>query len=174
MVGALVGFLILSGFVAFVVGMVGLVYNNGKEIAISAVSFLLFLASLALLIFGSVKLEKQRFVREETPYVTHSIVALQDGNEIEGNFRHSRAYCMSGYIGEKFKYVYGYKVIGNGMKIQKVDESIATVYFDDEIEPCAKWYTETKKFWFFTAERKTCDIFVPTNALQAGITIDLQ
>lgn len=174
MVSSLVGFLILSGLVAFVVGLDGVACDNKKEINVSFVSFLLFLASVVLLIFGSVKLEKQRFVREETPYVTHSIVALQDGNEIEGNFSRSRAYCMSGYIGEKFKYVYGYKVIGNGMKIQKVDESIATVYFDDEIEPCAKWYIETKKFWFFTSERKTCDIFVPTNALQAGITIDLQ
>lgn len=125
-----------------------------------------------LLIFCSSKLNKLPYIRED-PYVTHSIIALQDGNEIEGKISGS-AFCMSGYIGEEFKYVYGYKTSSGGMKIQKVNEEMATVYFNDDKDPCAEWYKETKKFWFMESSRYTCDIFVPTDSLQAGITIDLK
>jgi hypothetical protein len=81
---------------------------------------------------------------------------------------------MSGYINEKFTYVYGYKTVGGGMKIQKAGEDTTTVYFRDDIEPCAKWYEETRKFWFVEETRYTCDIFVPTDSLETSITIDLK
>lgn len=81
---------------------------------------------------------------------------------------------MSGYINEKFTYVYGYKTIGGGMKIQKAGEDTTTVYFRDDIAPCAKWYEETRSYWFVKETRYTCDIFVPTDSLDARITIDLQ
>lgn len=100
-------------------------------------------------------------------------MALQDGNEIQGNFRHRR-YGMSGYINEEFMYVYGYKTYSGGMKIQKVSAKNAVVYFDDNVNPNAKWYRETKKFWWSESERYTCDIFVPTGSLQAEMVIDLQ
>lgn len=118
------------------------------------------------------KLTEQPWIRPE-PYVVHTVVALQDGNEINGRVRGSR-YSISGYINEEFMYVYGYKTVGGGMKIQKVSEKNATVYFDDNVAPNAKWYRETKKFWWSEAERYTCDIFIPTDSLQAELVIDLQ
>lgn len=142
---------------------------GGVGIALFIIGLILFI----LIIFTSVKVEKQPWDRADEPYVTHSIIALSDGNEIDGKIRGGR-YCMSGYINEKFTYVYGYKTYGGGMKIQKAGADIAVVYFTDDIEPCAKWYTETKTFWWCTRERKTVDIYVPTDSLEASITIDLE
>ena len=81
---------------------------------------------------------------------------------------------MSGYINEEFIYVYGYKTYSGGMKIQKASAKNAVVYFDDSVSPNAKWYRETKKFWWSESERYTCDIFIPTGSLQAEMVIDLQ
>lgn len=126
-----------------------------------------------LFLFASAKVEKQTWDRADEPYVTHSIIALSDGNEIDGKFRGGR-YCMSGYINEKFTYVYGYETYGGGMKIQKADADISVVYLRDDVDPCAKWYTETKTFWWCERERATCDIYVPTDSMQASIAIDLE
>lgn len=109
----------------------------------------------------------------EAPYVTHTVMALSDGNEVNGKIRGSR-YSMSGYINEKFTYIYGYKTVGGGMKIQKAGADTSVVYFRDDIDPCAKWYRETRKFWWVTDERYTCDIFIPTGSLEARISIDLE
>lgn len=123
-------------------------------------------------VFVASKLNKKQWQRTD-PYVTHTIMALQDGNEVNGKIRGGR-YSISGYINEEFMYVYGYKSTGGGMKIQKVSAKNATVYFDDSVTPNAKWYRETKKFWWSEAERYTCDIFIPTDSLQAELVIDLQ
>lgn len=127
---------------------------------------------LGLSMYTCSKLDKQPWIRE-APYVTHQIMALQDGNEISGRVR-GRKYGMSGYINEEFMYVYGYKTVSGGMKIQKVSEKQTVVYFNDEVTPNAKWYREKRKFWWSSEERYTCDIFIPTGSLQADITIDLQ
>lgn len=127
---------------------------------------------IGLCMYTSSKLSKQPWIREY-PYVTHQIMALQDGNEISGRVR-ARKYGMSGYINEEFMYVYGYKTVSGGMKIQKVSEKQTVVYFNDEVTPNAKWYCEKRKFWWSSEERYTCDIFIPTGSLQADITIDLQ
>lgn len=118
------------------------------------------------------KIENQPWNRPD-PYVTHTIVALQDGNEVNGKINGSR-YSISGYINEKFMYVYGYKSVGGGMKIQKASAKNTVVYFNDDITPNAKWYKEARRFWWLEEERYTCDIFIPTDSLQADITIDLQ
>lgn len=159
--------------VGFVVGFVGSIDENDKTQIIGLVMLLVGLAFFALSIFASTKCEKQPWEREETPYVTHTVIALSDGNEIDGKI-HGGRYCMSGYINEKFTYVYGYKTYTGGMKIQKAGADIAVVYFRDDVEPCAKWYKETKTFWWCTQERVTCDIYVPTDSLEASITIDLE
>ena len=127
---------------------------------------------ISLCIYTSYKISKQPWIREN-PYVTHQIMALQDGNEISGRVR-GRKYGMSGYINKEFMYVYGYKTVSGGMKIQKVSEKQTVVYFNDEVAPNAKWYREKRKFWWSSEERYTCDIFIPTGSLQADITIDLQ
>lgn len=121
---------------------------------------------------ASYKLEREAWSRPD-PYVTHTVMAMQDGNEINGSIR-GRKYSMSGYINEEFMYVYGYKTVGGGMKIQKVSAKNATVYFNDRVAPNAKWYKETREFWWLEEERYTCDIFIPTDSLQAELVIDLQ
>lgn len=158
--------------VAIIAAFVDIFDETGVTCAISLISFVLVIIMFFVYAHASIKCEKQPWQRED-PYTTHTIIALQDGNEINGRFRGSR-YCMSGYINEKFTYVYGYKTAGGGMKIQKAGEETTTVYFRDDIEPCAKWYKETRKYWFVEDTRYTCDIFVPTDSLEARITIDLQ
>lgn len=163
--------LILSG-VFIVTALVGIFDESGKTTVVSIILFVLI--TIMFFVYGHVsnKCEKQPWVRED-PYVTHTVMALQDGNEINGKIGGSR-YCMSGYINEKFTYVYGYKTVGGGMKIQKAGEETTTVYFRDDITPCAKWYEETRSYWFVEETRYTCDIFVPTDSLEANITIDLK
>lgn len=156
-----------------IVGFVGACKDSDNACVIGFIMLIVGVLLIGLHIFASVKCEKQPWVREEEPYVTHSIVALSDGNEIDGQFRGSR-YCMSGYINEKFTYVYGYKTTSGGMKIQKATDDISTVYFRDDIEPCAKWYKWTKTFWGYTKEKRTCDIYVPSDSLEANIVIDLE
>lgn len=165
--------IIISGMVGFVFGLGALMTQDEKAGTVGLASMLFCLFLCGLLVFASCKLEKQPWERAEEPYVTHTIIALSDGNEIDGKFRGSR-YCMSGYINEKFTYIYGYKTFGGGMKIQKAGSDIAVVYFNDDIEPCAKWYRWTRKFWWCEQEKTTCDIYVPTDSLEASITIDLE
>lgn len=171
------GFIVISALVLMGASLVFLiaaaVEDSDKLGVVGIASFFIGLILFILFAFASTKCEKQTWDRADEPYVTHSIVALSDGNEIDGKIRGGR-YCMSGYINEKFTYVYGYKTYGGGMKIQKAGADIAVVYFTDDIEPCAKWYTETKTFWWCTKEQKTVDIYVPTDSLEASITIDLQ
>ena len=169
--------LLFIGFIGFgVVGLTLLIIGlTGKEWFVSVIGVLLCVASLLCIkleTYACEKLDEQPWDRP-APYVTHKIVALQDGNEINGSFR-SRKYGVSGYINEEFMYIYGYQTLGGGMKIQKVSEKNATVYFDDEVTPNAKWYKETKEFWWMESTRYTCDIFIPTDSLQAELIIDLQ
>jgi hypothetical protein len=164
--------IMLLASVAFATLICSLFDESGASLCISVISIAVCIVLMILVAFASTKCEKQPWHRDD-PYITHTVIALQDGNEINGRIRGSR-YCMSGYINEKFTYVYGYKTAGGGMKIQKAGEDTTTVYFRDDIEPCAKWYEETRKFWFVEETRYTCDIFVPTDSLDARITIDLQ
>lgn len=146
--------------------------NPRPPLIVALVSFAIFLGSIGLQIYAADKIEGVAWKREN-PYVTHKIIALSDGNEMNGRL-HRGVYCSSGYINEEFMYVYGYETVSGGMKIQKASAKYATVYFDDTISPQAKWYHEERSWWFFSEERTTCDIYVPSDSLQAGITIDLQ
>lgn len=133
---------------------------------------LIWLGATAVCIKAGREINEAAWERNEA-YVTHKIIALSDGNEMNGRL-HRGVYCSSGYINEEFMYVYGYETVSGGMKIQKALAKYATVYFDDTISPQAKWYHEERSWWFFSEERTTCDIYVPSDSLQAGITIDLQ
>lgn len=154
------------------IGFVGVVENSNKAFGVGLVMIVIGAILFGLFMFAQVKCEKQAWKRED-PYVIHTIIALSDGNEIDGKI-HSSRYCMSGYINEKFTYVYGYQTANGGMKIQKAGADSTVVYFRDDIEPCAKWYKETRSFWWCTQTRYTCEIFVPTDSLEASITIDLE
>lgn len=168
--------LFLGGIFLGLFGIIGMLimsptYERNGFLA-SVLSTVIAGVCIGLSMYTSYQLSKQQWIRED-PYVTHQVVALQDGNEIRGNLR-NRKYGMSGYINEEFMYVYGYKTASGGMKIQKVSEKQTVVYFNDEIAPNAKWYREKRRFWWSSEERYTCDIFIPTGSLQANITIDLQ
>lgn len=171
------GLIFLGSVFGLGIGLIMLLFTSLAEepkafiigLVVTLISTLLFASFLVSI----ERCEKQPWERAEEPYVTHTIIALTDGNEIDGKFRGSR-YCMSGYINEKFTYVYGYKTASGGMKIQKAGADAATVYFNDDIEPCAKWYRWTRKFWWCEQEKTTCDIYVPTDSLEANITIDLE
>ena len=152
-------------------------YANKKDKVRDAIfgSLLIGVAMACVLLLGHVTkmIDKQPWKRE-TPYVVHTVMALNDGNEVNGSFRGGRRYGMSGYINEEFMYVYGYKLSNGGMKIQKVSEKNATVFFDNSVVPNAKWYKETKSYWWREETRYTCDIFIPEDSLQAEMVIDLQ
>lgn len=152
-------------------------YVNKKDKVRDTIIGLLLLgvaiACVLLLSHVTKMLDKQPWKRE-APYVVHTVMALNDGNEINGSFRGGRRYGMSGYINEEFMYVYGYKLSNGGMKIQKVSEKNATVFFDNSVVPNAKWYKETKSYWWREETRYTCDIFIPEDSLQAEMVIDLQ
>lgn len=158
--------------VGFIVVIAGAIDRSDNVCTIGGIMCLVGCALLVLQIYASSKCNKELWVRED-PYVVHTVMVLSDGNEVNGQIRGDR-YCMSGYINEKYTYVYGYKTAGGGMKIQKAGADTTTVYFRDDITPCAKWYKETRTFWWVTRSRYTCDVYVPTDSLQAGITIDLQ
>ena len=160
---------IIFGIIGIILDFGGAIEHDEQAEKVGSVSLLISLLLLVLIVFAFCRVEKEPWERAEEPYVTHSIVALSDGNEINGKF-----YCRSGYINEEFTYVYGYKTAGGGMKIQKVTDDKSTVYFRDDIEPCAKWYRWTRKFWWVKEEKTTCDIYVPTDSLEASITIDLE
>lgn len=160
---------IVFGFFGFILSFGGAIEHDAKAEKAGGVSLLICCLLLGLLVFAFCRIEKEPWVQAEEPYVTHEIIALSDGNEINGKF-----YCRSGYINEKFTYVYGYKTVGGGMKIQKAGADSATVYFNDDIEPCAKWYRWTREFWWVKEEKTTCDIYVPTDSLETSITIDLE
>lgn len=170
------GLLILGVMVLVIAAIFFLVGSLVDEDGKAAIIGLILIAAagilLGILMYACNKCSEQPWQRDD-PYTTHTIVALSDGNEINGKIRGSR-YCMSGYINEKFTYVYGYKTYGGGMKIQKAGADSTVVYFRDDMEPCAKWYEETRSYWFVEETRYTCDIFVPTDSLEANITIDLK
>ena len=173
MEGWILGISLVSLTLGFILFLSSMFDDSGKELLISFVLLLIGGILIGLHIYASVKCEKQLWERAEDPYVTHTIIALSDGNEIDGKISGGR-YCMSGYINEKFTYVYGYKTASGGMKIQKATADTSTVYFNDDIEPCAKWYKWTREFWWCEREKTTCDIYVPTDSLEASITIDLE
>ena len=114
-------------------------------------------------------IENMSYEREDTPYMTHEILALSDGTMASG-----RIYLRSGYFEEKYGYLYGYKTTNGGMKTQKVDGAIAEVFFSDDIVPCAKWYKESRSYLLRSDVRYTCDIFIPTDSLAADYSIDLE
>lgn len=143
-----------------------------KSLYAALINGLLGFVCIWFLAEASSEIQKMPWTRPD-PYVVHTVMALQDGNEINGRVRGSK-YSMSGYINEEFMYVYGYRTVSGGMKIQKVSAKNATVYFDDKVTPNAKWYKETREFWWLEEERYTCDIFIPTDSLQAELVIDLQ
>lgn len=163
---------IILGVIALGVILGGDIDGNKNVARIGCCMLIIAIVMFCLEIYACEKCSDQPWKREN-PYVTHTVMALSDGNEINGRFSRRR-YCMSGYINEKYTYVYGYKTAGGGMKIQKAGEDTTVVYFRDDISPCAKWYEETKTFWWEKQTRYTCDIYVPTDSLQASITIDLQ
>lgn len=168
--------LFLGGMAMGGFGLFGLMlsgaFDSKKDAIICFKILLAGILCLGVECYVAHNLNEQPWTRSQ-PYVTHTVMALQDGNEINGRIRGGK-YSMSGYINEEFMYVYGYKTVGGGMKIQKVSEKNATVYFYDSVSPNAKWYRETKKFWWSEAERYTCDIFIPTDSLQAELVIDLR
>ena len=149
-------------------------YNGMTKEAIALKS--VGIASLAacafcffFLIYGSIKIEEMQFKRDENPYVTHSVIALQDNNDISGSF-----YIRRGYIEQNIVYVYAYKTSGGGMKLQKAGAQNTTVYFTDSVAPCVKWYNEHKSFYGFKQDRVTCDIYLPYGSLVEDYTIDLR
>lgn len=165
MEGLIILILIIGATVGFVL-LIALTEEESKRIGYFGVALLI--TSLFMLIYPSYKLAQIEYVRPK-PYVTHQVMALADGNMMTG-----RIYLRSGYINENHHYLYGYKTVDGGMKTQKVLADTATVFFDDSVKPCAKWYKEEKHFWYMSAERYACEIYVPSNSLAADFTIDLK
>ena len=162
-IGTLI-WVLLVGCLVWVITAV-IVTNEHLSLTFAILSLLCMIA----IIPAAVLVSSADYERAEEPYVTHEVMCLNDNSMMSGRF-----YLRSGYIEEDLYYLYGYKTKSGGMKTQKVKAKNATVYFDDSAEPCVKWYTETKRFWFITSTSYSCDIYVPTDSLVADYTIDLQ
>lgn len=161
-------FLILLG--VLFVGLISGIWAGMENCYGLACAFLV-LVPVCLILFpiAGCQVSEADYERAEEPYVTHEVMCLNDNSMMSGRF-----YLRSGYIDENLYYLYGYKTSSGGMKTQKVKANITTVYFDDSVEPCAKWYKETQQWWFLTNTTYSCDIYVPTDSLVADYTIDLQ
>lgn len=162
-------FMLLDGLfmgVAFITLLCGAFDDNNK---IFGISFAALIIGVFLFFYPLIDIQKSPYERPDKPYVTHEIMCLADNNMLSG-----RIYLRSGYINENHHYLYGYKTASGGMKTQKVRADTAVVYFNDDVNPSAKWYEETRRLWFLTDTRITCDIYVPTDSLAADYTIDLQ
>lgn len=144
----------------------GCIFELLKE---ACIGFVITLISGFLIFYPLYKLQSVPYIKDENPYVTHQIIALKDSNEIQGKVR-----LRSGYINEEYMYMYGYKTYDGGMKVQKVNEDICTVYFTDNEEPHADWYKAYAKFWYFDSEKYMCEIYVPNGSLESDIIIDLE
>ncbi len=127
-----------------------------------------FLASCFMFVYPQIKIDEIEFERPE-PYVTHELIALADKHSING-----RIHLRRGIVNEVYQYTYAYKLPNGGMKTQRADNDITIVYFTDDIPPCAKWYKETREFWYYKQSKYVCEIFIPTDALVADYSIDLQ
>lgn len=114
---------------------------------------------------------------EETPweapvnYTTHTIINLADNNSVEGTIRGSRHY-VRGYIGESTTYHYYYQLSDGGMKLQKVSDKNATIYFTED-EPRVEWYRQTRTFWWKSETRYFCKIYIPEGSMTTEINIDM-
>lgn len=104
-------------------------------------------------------------------YVTHTIINLADNNSVEGTIRGSRHY-VRGYIGESTTYHYYYKQSDGGMKLQKVSDKNATIYFTED-EPRVEWYRQTRTFWWNSETRYFCKIYIPEGSMTTEINIDM-
>jgi len=166
MEGIIIFLLMVIGLISFVCFVVSGCCEEFKETIISA--FICVVCSF-LLFYPMYKGGKMNYERPNAPYVTHEIMALADGHAING-----RIYMRRGYINEIHQYTYGYKTEKGGMKTQQVNTDAAIVYFNDNVNPHAEWYKETKSFWYLNWEKYTCDIYLPNDALVADYTIDLQ
>lgn len=105
-------------------------------------------------------------------YVTHEIINLADSNEINGVISGRRRY-VRGYIGETTTYHYYYKQYDGGMKLQKVNEKNATIYFTDS-EPRAEWYSQTRTFWWKSETKYFCYIYIPEGSMTTEFEIDME
>ena len=104
-------------------------------------------------------------------YTTHTIINLADNNSIEGTVRGSR-YYVRGYISESTTYHYYYQLSDGGMKLQKVSDKNATIYFTED-EPRVEWYRQTRTFWWKSETRYFCKIYIPEGSMTTEINIDM-
>lgn len=164
------GLIVITLFFIMIISAInGFVFSLCEDGMKSVINLVICIVSCFLLFYPMFKADGINYERSEKPYVTHEIMALADNNMMSG-----RIYMRSGYIDEAHHYLYGYKNHQGGMKTQKVKADNAVVFFTDDVNPCAKWYKETKNFWYMNYEKYTCDIYLPTDALVADYKIDLQ
>ena len=104
-------------------------------------------------------------------YTTHIIINLADNNSIEGTIRGGRHY-VRGYIGESTTYHYYYQLSDGGMKLQKVSDKNATIYFTED-EPRVEWYRQTRTFWWKSETCYFCKIYIPEGSMTTEISIDM-
>lgn len=146
----------------------------GENIWSALFTIVLIITIIAVLGFGiyrgfpEIAIETAKW-EEPYNYTTHTIMNLADNNEIEG---HIRGRYVRGYIGETTTYHYYYPQYDGGMKLQKVNEKNATIYFTDS-EPRAEWYSQTRTFWWKSETRYFCKIYIPEGTMTTEFEIDM-
>lgn len=161
--------LFITMLVSLILSIILSIPASDNELSIPFfISFVILLVSCFLFFYPTLRIDDSEYKRAD-PYVTHELIALADKHSING-----RIHLRRGIVNEVYQYTYAYELPNGGMKTQRADNDITIVYFTDDIPPCAKWYKETRKFWYYEEFRYTCDIFIPTDALVADYSVDLQ
>ena len=159
--------MVISAIVCFVTLLDSIITDSSIEFAICVISMIICISTVILACVGSAKLEKQSWVVAEEPYATHSIVALNDSNQINGKF-----YCRRGYIEEKLYYQYMRKS-GSGFKAGKVKADDTILYYTDD-DYRVEFYMKTKEWWIFHDEAYYYEIYIPEGSITEDYQIDLQ
>ena len=131
------------------------------------ISFIVIIATTALLIIGNTKCDNSEWIIDEKPYAVESIVALNDNNMTYG-----RMYVRRGYFEEDLYYQYIVKLNNGGFKSNKVKANNTTLFYDTE-NYRVEWYKATKNWLYFKNEKTINKIYIPEGSITDEYSIDL-
>jgi hypothetical protein len=125
--------------------------------------------TMVLTVFGSI------FHRGDyTETVTHEIVSMGDGDNINGSF-----FLGSGYVNDRLVYTYYRKSDNGGMVRRSISASLAVIYETDSLQkPKIVVHivpSDNGGFWFpinFNSGSQKYDIYLPTGSVIREIKLD--
>lgn len=137
----------------------------------------IIMAIIFSIVGGAVGLIITCILPMETTYkgLSLEIVSLQDNNGVNGEF-----YLGSGYVENRMKYIFYYKLGDNEYKMMSVDYDAATIKYTDEKpfivinELCPTDALINKFAYDFNINSKTYVIHVPKGSILNNYSLDSQ